>query len=291
MSDPTAKVRKIKVPAPAPFQMITSAIVIVLLTLSFSIYFISDYVQMKSQLKELNSLRKENTVQRFQLQAFNKDLGLIKTGLNSLKNFDHKLRVMADLDKIPDSDFMLGIGGPGEISLPPEYQTGLSAQISEDLNDLRMNSARQEISFQELTDFFSDQKSILACTPSIWPVRGWITSSFGRRVDPFTGYRKMHEGLDVATRTGTPVIAPCNGIVTKIKRDYGYGKMLEVNSGNGIVTRYGHNSKIVVRVGTRVKRGDLIAYVGNTGRSTGPHLHYEVIVNGVHVNPMKYILN
>jgi murein DD-endopeptidase MepM/ murein hydrolase activator NlpD len=291
MSDPTAKVRKIKVPAPAPFQMITSAIVIVLLTLSFSIYFISDYVRMKSQLKELNSLRKENTVQRFQLQAFNKDLGLIKTGLNSLKNFDHKLRVMADLDKIPDSDFMLGIGGPGEISLPPEYQTDLSAQISEDLNDLRLNSARQEISFQELTDFFSDQKSILACTPSIWPVRGWITSSFGRRIDPFTGYRKMHEGLDVATRTGTPVIAPCNGIVTKIKRDYGYGKMLEVNSGNGIVTRYGHNSKIVVRVGTRVKRGDLIAYVGNTGRSTGPHLHYEVIVNGVHVNPMKYILN
>ena len=101
----------------------------------------------------------------------------------------------------------------------------------------------------------------------------------------------MHEGLDIATQVGTSVIAPCDGIVTLVTEDYGYGKMIEINNGNGIMTRYGHNSKIAVRVGNRVKRGDLIAYVGNTGRSTGPHLHYEVIVNGVHANPMKYILN
>ena len=291
MSDPTAKVRKIRVPALAPYQMISAAIVMAVITLTLSVYFVSDYVRMKGQLKEVNSLRKENTVQRFQLQAFGKNMEQIKTELLTLNNFDHKLRVMADLEKTPDRGFMLGIGGPDEVTIPPEYQTNLSQQLTNDLKELSLDTAKQEISFQELTDFFSGQKSILASTPSIWPVRGWITSAFGKRVDPFTGYSKMHEGLDIATRTGTPVIAPCDGIVTKVKRDYGYGKMFEINSGNGIVSRYGHNSKIMVRVGNRVKRGDLLAYVGNTGRSTGPHLHYEIIVNGVPVNPMKYILN
>lgn len=291
MSDPTAKVRKIRVPALAPAQMITAAVAFVLVTLSFSVYFLSDYIDMKGRLKEVNALRKENTVQRFQLQEFTKNMGTVETELNSLSNFDHKLRVMADLEKAPESDSLLGIGGPEEISLPSEYQTGLSERISKDLNALNQDAVRQEVSFQELTEFFSEQKSILASTPSIWPVRGWITSSFGKRIDPFTGYRKMHEGLDIATRLGTPIIAPCNGIVTRVARDYGYGKMLEINSGNGIVTRYGHTSKVLVGVGERVKRGDLIAYVGNTGRSTGPHLHYEVMVNGVPVNPMKYILN
>ncbi len=291
MSDPTAEVRKIRVPLLEPAQMIASAIAVVVVILSVSVFFLTDYFQMKGQLRELNALRKENTVQRFQLQAFSKNIDLIKTELDSLGNFDHKLRVMADLEKTDNTEHLLGIGGPEEISLPSEFQTDLSEQIVQDLNELGQDSARQEISFQELIGFFSDQKSILAGTPSIWPVRGWVTSGFGKRLDPFTGYRKMHDGLDIATRTGTPVIAPCDGIVTKVTREYGYGKMLAINSGNGIVTRYGHNSKIVVRVGDRVKRGDLIAYIGNTGRSTGPHLHYEVVVNGVNMNPMKYILN
>jgi len=291
MSDPTAKVRKLKVPALSPFQLISTAVVFLLVTSLLTVYFVSDYIEMKGQLKDLNVLRQENTVQRFQIQAFTKSLGLIKTELDSVKNFDHKLRVMADLEQAADHDRLLGLGGPEDVSLPPAYQTDLSKQISEDLNDLRQGTARQEISFQELVDFFSEQKSILASTPSIWPVRGWVTSGWGSRTDPFTGYRKKHDGLDIAARSGTPVIAPCDGIVTRVVTDYGYGKMLEINNGNGIVTRYGHNSKIVVAVGDKVKRGDLIAYVGNTGRSTGPHLHYEIVVNNVPVNPMKYILN
>jgi murein DD-endopeptidase MepM/ murein hydrolase activator NlpD len=291
MSDPTAKVRKIKVPAFAPVQLISAGFAILLITTLLSVYFVSDYVRMKGQLKELNSLRKENTVQRFQLQAFNNNLDIIKREIGSLKNFDHKLRVMADLEETPDSNTLLGVGGPEKMDLPPAYQTDLSKQIVNDLNDLKETTARQEISYQELIDFFADQKSMLASTPSIWPVRGWVTSGFGKRIDPFTGYPKMHEGLDIATRVGTPVISPCDGIVTRVVRDYGYGKMLEINNGHGIITRFGHNSKIVVKVGDRVKRGDLISYVGNTGRSTGPHLHYEVRVNGVPVNPKKYILN
>ncbi len=291
MSDPTAKIRKIKVTAPTPVQMISAAIVIAIVAVSLSVYFLTDYTRMKVQLKGLNSLRKENTVQRFQLQAFTRNLEQIKTELESLNDLDHKLRVMANLDKTHNNKYLLGVGGPVNTSLPIEYQTDLSTKITNDLNELSQTTAKQEVSFQELIEFFSEQKSILAGTPSIWPVRGWVTSGFGMRTDAFTGYRTMHEGLDIATQVGTSVIAPCDGIVTLVTEDYGYGKMIEINNGNGIMTRYGHNSKIAVRVGNRVKRGDLIAYVGNTGRSTGPHLHYEVIVNGVHANPMKYILN
>jgi len=291
MSDPTAKVRKLRIPAFAPIQLISTAIALLLVIGILSVYFVSDYVRMRGDLTELNALRKENTVQRFQLQAFGRNLDLLNREIDSLRNFDHKLRVMADLEETPDSENLLGIGGPENLSLPPAYQTNLSGQIVDDLNSLQQNTARQEISYQELLDFFSDQKSLLASTPSIWPVRGWVTSGFGKRSDPFTGYPKMHDGLDIATHTGTPVIAPCDGIVTRVKRDYGYGKMLEINNGQGIVLRFGHNSKIIVNRGDRVKRGDLISYVGNTGRSTGPHLHYEVIVNGVPVNPKQYILN
>lgn len=291
MSDPTAKVRKIRIPAFAPAQLIGTAVALLLIIGTLAAYFVSDYVRMKGELTEFNTLRKENTVQRFQLQAFSRNLDLLNREIDSLRNFDHKLRVMADLEETPGSDTLLGVGGPEKLSLPPAYQTDLAGRIVDDLNTLQQNTARQEISYQELIDFFSDQKSLLASTPSIWPVRGWVTSGFGKRIDPFTGYPKMHEGLDIATHTGTPIIAPCDGIVTRAKRDYGYGKMLEINNGHGIVLRFGHNSKIIVKRGDRVKRGDLICYVGNTGRSTGPHLHYEVIVNGVPVNPKKYILN
>jgi len=291
MSDPTAKVRRIRITAPTPAQMISAAVVVVIVAVSLSFYFLLDYTRMKIQMKGFNSLRKENTVQRFQLQAFKRNLEQIKTELESLKDLDHKLRVMANLDKTHNNKYLLGIGGPAKTSLPNEYQTDLSSEITRDLNELSQTTAKQEVSFQELIEFFSEQKSILAGTPSIWPVHGWVTSGFGTRTDSFTGYRAMHEGLDIATQTGTSVIAPCDGIVTLVTQDYGYGKMLEINNGNGIITRYGHNSKIAVRVGDRVKRGNIIAYVGNTGRSTGPHLHYEVIVNGVHVNPMKYIMN
>ncbi|MEK7828495.1 MAG: M23 family metallopeptidase, partial [Deltaproteobacteria bacterium] len=114
---------------------------------------------------------------------------------------------------------------------------------------------------------------------------------FGYRISPFTGLRQMHEGLDIANAVGTPVFAPADGIVSKVDRENGLGKTISINHGYGIVTRYGHFSDIYVHVGKRVKRGEKVAAVGNTGRSTGPHLHYEVLVNGINVNPEKYILN
>jgi len=147
----------------------------------------------------------------------------------------------------------------------------------------------QAVSFQQLDEYFKSQTSLLSSTPSVWPLRGWVTSGFGFRKSPFTGLRERHEGIDIAARLGSPVRSTADGVVVVSGRGYGYGKVVEVDHGYGLVTRYGHNSKHLVKVGDRVKRGQVVAEVGNTGRSTGPHLHYEVLLHGVPVNPNKYI--
>lgn len=125
--------------------------------------------------------------------------------------------------------------------------------------------------------------------PNLWPVEGQITGSFGERIDPFNGEGAFHSGVDIGSRFGTPVVAPADGIVTVTETMGGYGKTIMVDHGNGISTRYGHLSGYAVTVGQRVSRGDVIGYVGESGRSTGPHLHYEVRINNVPVNPYKYL--
>ena len=145
--------------------------------------------------------------------------------------------------------------------------------------------------FSDLVVFMQDQNSLLSATPSIMPTKGWITSGFKRRRDPFTGRMSWHRGLDISTNVGTPVVAPADGIVTYSGRKVDFGNIVTIDHGYGYKTRYGHNSKLLARKGQKVKRGQVIAFVGNTGRSTGPHLHYEVLRNGVPMNPMDYILN
>jgi murein DD-endopeptidase MepM/ murein hydrolase activator NlpD len=147
----------------------------------------------------------------------------------------------------------------------------------------------QVVSFQQLDEFFKNQKSLLSSTPSIWPTRGWVTSGFGMRKSPFTGLNETHKGWDIGARMGSQIRTTADGVVVVAGRKSGYGKMVEIDHGYGISTRYGHNSKNLVEVGDRVKRGALIGMVGSTGRSTGPHLHYEVLLNGVPVNPKNYI--
>ncbi|HDR46357.1 MAG TPA: M23 family metallopeptidase, partial [Geoalkalibacter subterraneus] len=142
---------------------------------------------------------------------------------------------------------------------------------------------------EQIRGFLNDQSSLLAATPQGRPTNGWITSGFGMRNSPFTGARKMHEGIDIACRTGTPVIATADGIVSRAQSVEGYGKLVVVDHGYGYQTFYAHNSRIHVQVGDRVKRGQKIAAVGSTGSSTGPHVHYEVRLNQVPVNPYKFL--
>jgi len=190
---------------------------------------------------------------------------------------------MANLAK-PKSDSPVGIGGPAE----SDASHGFS-EVQRRIDEVRRQIDLRRESQEEIQGILNDQRSLLAAKPMGWPTKGWMTSSFGLRKDPFNSQRKMHEGLDIAARTGTPVTATADGIVSSVRTEPGYGKMVVIDHGYGYRTYYGHNSKNFVKVGQRVKRGDRIAAVGNTGRSTGSHVHYEVRINGVPVNPKKYL--
>ncbi|MCB0349844.1 MAG: M23 family metallopeptidase [Bdellovibrionales bacterium] len=153
------------------------------------------------------------------------------------------------------------------------------------------SSALREQGVIRLQELLQERQSILNATPNIKPARGWFTSRFGYRGDPFTGKPSMHYGLDMAAAPGSPVIAPADGVVSYVGYESGYGKILAIDHGFGVRTRYAHNSQIYVELGQKVKRRDVISAVGTTGRSSGPHLHYEVRVNDVPVDPINYILN
>jgi murein DD-endopeptidase MepM/ murein hydrolase activator NlpD len=185
-------------------------------------------------------------------------------------------------------------GGPrAGADVPAKERAGSGEQdLAADagLSALALSAARQESSLREIHDYFDAQRRLLASTPAVWPARGWVTSDYGVRVDPYTAERMMHRGLDIATAPGHPVQAPSDATVVFAGTENGYGKVVVLDHGNGVNTRYAHLSSIYVKAGERVKRGARVAAVGTTGRSTGPHLHYEVRVNGVAENPRKFIL-
>jgi hypothetical protein len=183
-------------------------------------------------------------------------------------------------------------GGEGRMIADGDSAPGPSDQgdLLKQLDELSKKVKAQEQEARSLKSYFEDQQALLASAPSIWPVRGWVTSDFSVRLDPYTGERVMHEGLDIATAMGTPVRAPADGTVVFAGLEGGYGHVLVLDHGYGLKTRYGHLLRIDVKVGQKVHRNDIIAAVGNSGRSTGPHVHYEVRVNGVADNPRKFIL-
>ncbi len=236
------------------------------------------------------------TSQREQIQAFAKKIHTLNAEMMTLRELEKKIRIIANVEKPAGQEAVFGIGGtvPEDLNdtLPlAESHNGLIRGMHAHVDHLNEVSAAQIQAFEDLHSYLQGQKSLLASTPSIRPVTGWLSSGFGYRISPFTGLKEFHRGLDIATRQGTPVIAPADGIVTFAGTKGGLGKLVSIDHGHGKVTRYGHLKKCLLRSGSRVKRGDKIALVGNTGRSTAPHLHYEVRLNGIPVNPTKYILN
>ncbi len=164
-----------------------------------------------------------------------------------------------------------------------------SGRYATDLDALQSRTDRLDASFGQIDDAWQERERILASTPAIMPVRGWFSHGYGWRKDPFTGSRAFHRGVDIVAPAGTSVKASADGVVTKTGRFSNYGKRIDVSHGFGYVSRYAHLSEILVRPGQRIKRGDVIGRVGSTGRSTGPHLHYEVFRDGRHVNPWRYL--
>jgi murein DD-endopeptidase MepM/ murein hydrolase activator NlpD len=269
-----------------------------------------DYARGLYRGAELKRLRAETAAQRVKAAQVALDLAELENGMSRLRKLEGRLRTAFDLDRglfSRESDTGVGgdeagrkshtgIGGraasPADMTdCPDEHRSGLEAQVDLDLERMKGRVVAQEQDFSELVNFLEDRKSLLASTPSIMPVRGWVSSGFQRRPDPFSGATVWHRGLDISTDMGTPVLAPADGIVNSIGYQDDLGNLVSLDHGHGYLTRYGHNSKIIVRAGQQVRRGQVIALAGNTGRSTGPHLHYEVFHDGVLVNPSDYIIN
>jgi len=288
---PNERVRTLSISKPA---LKTALLSIVALTL-LSLYLFYEYNDVKDKVWELQSAREELMQQKAQVQGFALNLLDYKRQMFLLSDLDTKIRRVVSLGPRDRARQIIGIGGPDEIRLQSLAQMGEKKQdealkeMHHELSELKGAASRQETSLQMLIEYFEDKRSLYASTPLVWPVRGWVTSPFGKRTSPFSGIRTFHEGLDIAAQTGTPVVAPADGVVIKAGFSPGYGNMIEISHGYGIKTVFGHNSRLNVKVGQQVKRGDVISYAGDTGSSTGPHLHYEVRLNGLPVNPMKYL--
>jgi len=272
-----------------------------------------DWVRVRGDVSELESLRRETAEQREQIDAFASKVEELDERFARLNEFERKVRVIANLPsavketgETPD-----GVGGGEEDEassvvrddrLPPAAdRSGQGGGAVEDAGwypglDQRASGLLEgvqtrERSLADLVEALRGKSDQLASTPSVWPAKGWVTSGFGRRVSPFTGKPQAHHGLDIAAERGTPILAPARGRVTYAGRKGPLGQTVEIDHGFGIKTLYGHCDEIHVKRGQRVERGQWIAAIGSTGRSTGPHLHYAVLVNGRPVDPKKYILD
>jgi murein DD-endopeptidase MepM/ murein hydrolase activator NlpD len=256
------------------------------------------YLVMLGHAWELQTLRSKSTAQQEELARYHELATDLKGQLDRLRDFDVKLRVMTNLNPPPESDGKAGIGGTESAPDGPPLdgkggreEAVPMSDLEASLVNLQADASRQEASFSELMSSLRGRMAQWASTPSIWPVHGWFSSSFGKRLSPFTGTIMLHKGIDLAAYSGTPVVAPADGRVEAVDRDSGLGNVVVIDHGYGIKTLYGHLLQTYVHAGMRVKRGETIAAVGNTGLSTGPHLHYEVHVNGQAVDPLRYIIN
>lgn len=254
---------------------------------------VSEKAQIEVQLQEQQA---DIEKQRKQIQSFAQNINELKSDLLALNDFENKIRILANLEHKSDQASLFSVGGsmPDDIDvdLPlTEDHDRLMRQMHDQISQVNQGSAVQKDNFETLLTSLKDKRNLLAATPSLRPATGWISSDFGYRVSPFTGRREIHKGLDIANHHGTPIIAPADGVVTYSGKRWLMGNMITIDHGYGMLTRYGHIETLLKKKGERVKRGEIIAKMGNTGRSTGPHLHYEVRLNGVPVNPMKYILD
>ncbi len=259
-------------------------------------FFFCDYVQVKKNAYEVSRLREQAEAQRSQIHFFSSKIEELERQVSKLKDFDKRIRIIANLERGQEPHPLMGMGGPSPSDLREKLKNdrddkGLIQQMKVDVERLQSEATAQETSLSELEKVLQTKQEILAHTPSVWPVQGWVTSDFGFRTNPFTGLTQMHEGIDISNRAGTIVIAPANGFISDIGNDWVHGKFLVISHGFGMTTRYSHLNKVLVKTGQKVKRGEKIAEVGTSGKTTGPHLHYEVRLNGIPVNPMRYILN
>ena len=285
-----------------------------------------DYVGLLMAAGKGKVLRAENDQLKRQFQVVESKLSSLESSLERVQNFTRKLKAITNVEDqdralnlalgpipksgqdLPDEDGAVSREPSAELliqdspfneRLPVDEQSGeLTRDVARNYASLsvRIDRAVKQTQLREqgvlqLWETLSERQSLLNATPNIKPSRGWFASRFGYRVDPFTGRPTMHAGIDIAAPPGTPVYAPADGIVSYVGYESGYGKIVSIDHGYGVVTRFAHNSRVFVEQGKKVYRRDVISAIGSTGRSSGPHVHYEVRVNGVPVDPENYVLD
>lgn len=280
-----------------------------MLGLSFAGFFTVDYIQLLKMRTSYRSLSAENEGLKGEARVLENNLEDVKRSLRRVQDYAAKLSDLTKL-RVRSISKKTGIGplsmeeyqrSTAQDLRPKEIGSYLPVGLNIDklafrtafdkLGSLGASAEQNAIELQQLLSTMSQHQNMLSSIPAVNPVNGWITSGFGRRISPFTGDQALHKGLDIASPIGTPIFAPADGVVVFTGAKEGFGNFIMIAHGYGIVSAYGHNAQNLVQPGQTVSRGDQIGTVGMTGRTTGPHLHYEVWVNGRTVDPKRFILN
>jgi murein DD-endopeptidase MepM/ murein hydrolase activator NlpD len=271
-----------------------------ILLLTFCIFGYDYYKTKRKEIaleflqSKVSSQTKKVHEQRRQIQVFANQINTLKRNMARLDTFEKQIRILANIETDTNSENYHGIGGsmPNDLAsnldLASEHDK-LVKNMHEQVAQLQVVSNYKEKDFKTLLGILEEQRNILSATPSILPTKGHITSRFGYRKSPFTGRREIHKGIDISNKKGTPIAAAADGIISFAGARGLFGRIITIDHGHGLVTYYAHLDKILKSKGERVRKGEIIAKMGDTGRTTGAHLHYEVQLNGVPVNPTKYI--
>jgi len=256
-----------------------------------SLFFTIGYFKANIDNQKLASLQEENKFLELKIVKLQESVESIKGQMADIAETDENIRLVFDLPSIDPAIREVGVGGPEyglmKFNSPPVHQLSM---VEQDIDKILRQINLENASFDDVYDKIQSKKYILDHTPSIKPCEGFITSGAGVRKDPFTGMLAMHNGLDIAASKGTPVYAPASGIVIQCGWDSGMGNFIAIDHGNDLKTFYGHLSLIKVTKGQEIDRMDVIGLVGSTGRSTGPHLHFEVHKYSRPANPKDYFL-
>ncbi len=239
--------------------------------------------KLASDSREIAELQRSNQSLTAEKQRFESSLDDLNQRLSAFENQATKLASALGIEELPSSRPAAGGAAGAPVEVPD------AVPFREEFRALNSRASSLGLSMEQIDTAWTEREKLLAATPSIMPVRGWFSHGYGWRKDPFTGKRAFHRGVDIVAPQGTPIAAPADGVVSRAGRLGPYGKSIDISHGYGYVTRYAHLSEVLVKPGQKVSRGDKIGAVGSTGRSTGPHLHYEMFRDGRRVNPWKYL--
>jgi murein DD-endopeptidase MepM/ murein hydrolase activator NlpD len=280
-----------------PKWLTFTALGVVAVLIASSTFAVLRYTLKSGDTYQVAKLSRENTLLRAQLDEVSQSLTNLEGKVRQNFAFQKKARLLANLDDLNEDITEVGVGGPDfgylqSLSILDEVTRDRMSGLKKDVDKLIRQAKLQSDSYGDIIQILGDNQKRLNSTPSIRPVpRGFVSSRFGRRMDPITGRSSRHWGVDYSARLGTPIYATADGIVTFAGKWAAFGYTVEISHGHDFVTRYAHTSKILVKKGQRVSRGDVIARVGSSGRSTATHLHYEVIRKGRKQNPLAYVLS